>query len=213
MAVRKKKKTTKKTTKVKTAGSRTRKAKKSSGASRKKSAKSRPALSPEAMMAACQKAATPGKGHRSLDALAGSWNARTTFWMAPNAPPATSDGVSEHRWVLGGRYLEQVYRGDAMGGPFEGIGYTGYDNGQQRFVGTWMDSMGTGIMTSLGAGRPTDSKIAFMSRYFDPSSRKEVLFETLIRIQNRDHHTFEMWTRAPNGKRFRTMLAEYTRRS
>jgi hypothetical protein len=170
------------------------------------------AISPEAMMAACMEAATPGKGHRSLEPLVGSWSAKTTFWMAPDAPAWICTGTSEHRWVLGGRYLRQEFRGAGEGGPFEGIGYTGYDNGQQKFVGTWMDSMGTGIMASEGAGKPTSTRIAFTSKYFDPASKKEVLFDSLIRVQDRDHHTYEMWTLAPNGKRFRTMVAEYTRR-
>jgi hypothetical protein len=106
--------------------------------------------------------------------------------------------------------VQQVYRGTAMGMPFEGIGYTGYDNVQRKYVGSWMDVMSTGMMTSVGAGQP--SRMSFKSRMHDAVSKKEIVVDTILRVQDRDHHSFEMWAPAPGGKRFRTMLVEYTRK-
>jgi hypothetical protein len=166
----------------------------------------------DAMMAAWQKAMTPSDGHRRLEPMVGSWDAKTTFTMAPGAAPSVSEGVSEHRMVLGGRYLEQRYSGSSMGMPFEGIGYTGYDNVQKKFVGTWMDSFGTGLMNSAGVGRPTANAMSFLAECLDPSG-KRVKFECKVKIQDRDHHTYEMWTKAPGGRRYRTMLVEYSRKA
>jgi uncharacterized protein DUF1579 len=168
------------------------------------------APSQEEMMAQWQAAMTPGAAHARLTPLVGTWNAKTTFVMSPGAPAQVSDGTSVHRLVLGGRYLEQHYRGTSMDMPFEGIGFTGYDNVQQRYVGTWMDSFGTGLMNSLGVGRPTDERIDTVSEAIDPSGKK-VVFDTIVRIQNHEHHTFEMWTKGPDGKKYRVMLIEYKR--
>ena len=168
------------------------------------------APSQEEMMALWQKAATPAEGHRRLAPMAGSFRTKSTFTMTLGAPAQTSEGSSEHRLVLGGRYLEQRYTGSSMGMPFEGIGYTGYDNVQKRYVGSWMDSFGTGIMNSVGVGRPKDDEMKFESELIEPSGNK-VRFESIVRIQDQDRHSYEMWTWAPNGKRFRTMLVEYTR--
>ena len=55
--------------------------------------------------------------------------------------------------ILGGRYLEQRYEGTMMGQPFSGIGVTGFDNYKKKFVSTWVDSMGTAIMTMTRHGR------------------------------------------------------------
>lgn len=167
-------------------------------------------IDPDAMMAAWQKAMTPSEGHRRLAPMVGSWKARTTFVMAPGAPPEVSEATSVHRWVLGGRYVEQVYRGISMGMPFEGIGFTGYDNVQRRYVGTWMDNFGTGLMTSVGTGRPREAAMDFLAESCDPSGAI-VRFECKLRLRDRDHHTYEMWTKGPNGKRYRMMLIEYTR--
>jgi hypothetical protein len=177
-------------------------------ASKKKSA---PAMDHDAMMAAWAKASTPAEGHRRLEPMVGSWKARTTFTMAPGAPADVSEGSSENRWVLGGRYLQQTYSGTSMGMPFEGIGYTGYDNVQKKYVGTWMDNFGTGLMDSVGVGRPTESAMSFLAHSLDPSGRR-CAFECKVRIQDPNRHSYEMWTASPNGRRFRMMLIEYTRR-
>ena len=168
------------------------------------------AMSEAAMMAQWQVAMTPSAGHARLMPMVGTWRATTTFTMAPGAAAQVQGGTSVHRFVLGGRYLEQIYKGTAMGMPFEGIGYTGYDNVQKRYVGTWMDTFGTGLMNSVGVGSPTDQKIDFVSEAIEPSGKKKV-FESIVRIRNHAHHSYEMWTKGPNGKKYRTMLVEYER--
>ena len=168
------------------------------------------AMSEEAMMAQWQAAMTPSAGHASLTPMVGTWRTTTTFTMAPGAPAQVHGGTSVHRFVLGGRYLEQLYKGMAMGMPFEGIGYTGYDNVQKRYVGMWMDTFGTGLMSSVGVGRPTDEKIDFVAEAIEPSGKKKV-FESIVRIRDHEHHSYEMWTKGPNGKKFRAMLVEYER--
>jgi len=167
-------------------------------------------MSEAEMMAQWQTAMTPSAGHKRLAPMVGTFRAMTEFVMAPGVPPQVHDGISENRFVLGGRYLEQTYRGTAMGMPFEGIGYTGYDNPSKRYVGTWMDTFGTGLMISTGVGRPSDSKIVFATEAIEPSGRK-IHFDSIITVKDRDHHSYEMWTKAPNGRRFRNMIVTYVR--
>lgn len=176
-----------------------------------KAAKRAPAAMDEAaMMAQWQTAMTPSAGHARLMPMVGTWRAKTTFTMAPGAPEQVSDGTSVHRLVLGGRYLEQVYKGASMGMPFEGMGFTGFDNVQQKYVGVWMDVFGTGMMRSLGTGKPTDEKIEFICEAIEPSGQKRV-FDATVKIKGHDHHSYEMWTNGPDGKPYRVMLIEYER--
>lgn len=175
-----------------------------------KKASAKKGMDQAAMMEAWMKASTPSEAHQRLDAIVGKFRARTTFVMAPGDPEQTSDATSDHAWVLGGRFVEQRYKGASMGMPFEGLGYTGYDNVQKQYIGVWMDTFGTGLMPSAGVGRPSAKEIKFLAHAVDPTGRK-LKFETSVKIKDRDHHTFEMWTFTPGGKRFRTMIAEYTR--
>jgi hypothetical protein len=169
-----------------------------------------PWVDAEAMMAAWQTAMTPSKGHAALETFVGSWRTKTTFTMAPGARPEVSEGTSENSWVLGGRYLRQVFKGSSMGMPFEGLGYTAYDNVQKQYLGFWMDTFGTGFMTSVGVGKPKNGVFKSVAEGFEPSGHV-VRFDCVVRVRDRNRHTYEMWAKAPNGKRYCSMRIEYTR--
>lgn len=165
----------------------------------------------QAAMEAMAKAGTPGEPHKKLDAFVGTWNTKITMWMAPNAPPMTSTGTSENRWAMAGRYLEQRFKGDFMGTPFEGIGYTGYDNVKKQYWGTWMDSMSTGMMMATG-WMPDGKTWMFSGTYPDPISGKDTRVEERITINSPDQHTFEMYGMAPDGTMYKNMEMVYTRK-
>ncbi len=161
-------------------------------------------------MTAWHKAMTPAAAHQRLDPIVGKFRARSQFWAGVGAPPESGEGESDHLWVLGGRFIEQRYRGKIADMPFEGIGFTGFDNVQRKYVGSWIDTMGTGMMNSLGVGQPTNGEIAFVSEIHEPTGRRQT-FRSIIRIANGDRHSYELWTAGPDGREFRTMLVEYTR--
>lgn len=179
---------------------------------------SKPAAAPaqapsmdQAMMEAMMKAGTPGDAHKKLDAFTGNWDTKITMWMMPGQPPMSSTGSSENRWLFGGRYLEQRFKGDFMGMPFEGLGYTGYDNVKNQYWGTWMDSMSTAMMASTGSS--ADGKVwNFTGAMPDPMTGKDAKVEEKITIVDADHHTMEMWTPGPDGKMFKTMEIAYSRK-
>jgi hypothetical protein len=172
--------------------------------------KAAPPVDHEAMMAAWQTAMTPSKGHAALEVFAGSWRTKTTFTMAPGAPPDVSEGTSESLWTLGGRYLRQVFKGSSMGMPFEGLGYTAYDNVQKQYLGFWMDTFGTGFMTSVGVGKPKNGVFKSVAEGFEPSGHV-VRFDCVVRVKDRNHHTYEMWSKSPSGKKYCSMRIEYSR--
>ena len=90
-----------------------------------------PAMSPEeqAMMAAWEKAMTPGEQHARLaEHFEGIWDTRMSLWMEPGAEPMVSTGTSTSTMILGGRQLKMEFSGTFMDMPFMGIGFTGYDN-------------------------------------------------------------------------------------
>src|ERR1700693_2692208 len=110
----------------------------------------KPPMDEKTAMEMMQKLATPGEGHKRLDVLVGSWTAKASMWMDPSKPPQMTEGTSEQKWVLGGRFLEQRFEGQMMGGPFSGLGYTGYDNYKKQYLSTWMDTLGTATLVLTG---------------------------------------------------------------
>jgi hypothetical protein len=169
-----------------------------------------PATDEKAMMEAWMKVATPGQAHKWLEPVVGTWDAKITMWMAPGAPPQESTGTSENKWVLGGRFVEQRYEGTFMGQPFSGVGYTGYDNYKKKYIGTWMDTMGTMMMISQGDA--TGKTLTMTSTMDDIMTGKTATVKSEIKIVAPDHHVMEMWGPDPSGKQFKTMEIDYAKK-
>lgn len=169
-----------------------------------------PAPDEKAMMEAWMKASTPGDAHKKLESLVGTFNVKVKTWMKPGDPAAESSGVSEHKWVLGNRWVEQRFEGSFLGMPFSGIGYTGYDNIKKAYVGTWMDNMSTAMMLSTGSG--DDKSMTFKGTMADPMSGKDMPIEEKITITDKDTFTMEMWAPDPSGKMFKNMEILYERK-
>src|SRR6187455_1525106 len=62
-------------------------------------------------MDAWQKFMTPSEGHKALDHMIGTFDAKVTMWMAPGAPSTTSNGTSVNQWVLGNRNVQENFSG------------------------------------------------------------------------------------------------------
>lgn len=107
-------------------------------------------MSPDDMMAAMMKLATPDEHHAELGKAVGNWIANASFSMDPAGPPTVSQGTMSVKWVLGGRYTLAVLKMDFMGQPFEGHAYSGYDIAHQQYITTWADTMSTNITMMTG---------------------------------------------------------------
>ncbi len=177
-----------------------------------KPAKPAAAMSQDEMMKAWTAFGTPGAPHKALEGLVGSWDVKSKFWMAPGAPPTESTGTSENKMILGGRYLEQRYEGTMMGGPFSGIGVTAFDNYKKKFVSTWVDSMGTGIMMMTGTFDKAGKVITSWGMMDDPAEKRTMKAKTAVTLVDADHHTYESWHAGPDGKMTKDLEISYTRK-
>jgi hypothetical protein len=167
----------------------------------------------KAAMDAMMKAATPGDAHKKLAPMVGTFDAKIKMWMEPGAAPMESSGKAVNEWVLGGRFVQQKFDGTVMGQPFSGIGYTGYDNVKHTYVGTWMDSMSTGVMSSSGGDPdPSGKRWNFNASMMDPMSGEAMNIEERMTIVDNDHQIFEMYGPGPDGGMFKTMEITYTRK-
>jgi hypothetical protein len=164
------------------------------------------------MMKAWTAFATPGAPHKALEAFVGNWDVKSKFWMAPGAPPTESGGTSENKMILGGRYLEQRYEGTMMGGPFSGIGVTAFDNYKKKFVATWIDSMGTGIMVTSGTFDKAGKVITSLGTMDDPAEKRTVKVKTAVTLVDADHHTYESWSSGPDGKMVKSLEIHFMRK-
>ena len=166
----------------------------------------------KAMMEAMMKAMMPGDAHKLLDNMVGTFDVKVTAWMMPGQPPMDSKGTCVNSWIMGGRFVEQKFSGQFMGQPFNGLGYTGYDNVKKTYWASWMDNMGTGVMNSVGGTSDGGKSWKFSSTMADPMTGKEAPVEEKITVSDHDHHTLEMWSPGPDGKMTKVMEIAYTRK-
>ncbi|HEY7086596.1 MAG TPA: DUF1579 domain-containing protein [Tepidisphaeraceae bacterium] len=157
------------------------------------------------------KLATPGPQHEGLKPMAGTFDAEVTSVMAPGAPPDVSKAVMKNEMVLDGRFLRSTCEGSMMGQPFHGVGYTGYDNLKKKYVGVWMDTMGTMMMVSEGSADPSGKVLTFTSTMPDPETGKDMNCRQVVTIASNDKHTMEMFAPGPDGKEYKCMTIVYTR--
>ncbi len=157
-------------------------------------AATQPALGQEyddaAALAAYEKASTPSAAHAKLAELEGTWEMTVTMWMDPSADPLVSAATSSSKMVLGGRYLFDTVEGTAMGQPFSGMGWTGYDNIAGQYVSTWIDNFGTGIFTSQGDWDDEAGGLVMRGSYVDPVSGQEVKVKSVSRMDGPDKQIF-----------------------
>lgn len=174
-----------------------------------------PQMTPEeqAMMEACMKIATPGENHKHLQPLIGSWNTSTKIWMGgPGTPPMETKGTAQCRWVLGGRFVQEVYKGEFMGQPYEGLGMTGYDNFKNMYIASWADTAGTQLLTSKGQRDPSGKVFTFYGVMDDPIinvSGKSIKYVT--KIINENKRIFEIID-LHAGDDYKVMEIIYTRK-
>lgn len=167
----------------------------------------------EDIIAAWAKYAQPGEFHKNLEPLVGSWDFQTKWWAEPDAPPQESEGRSEGKWILGGRFIMENITGEMSGSQFHGMGIVGYDNYKQEYVYFWIDEMATSFMLSTGQADESGRVITFEGTFDDPvTGQKDKKFKSIFRILSNDRHIHESYSIGPDGKEFKSFEVTCTRK-
>lgn len=154
---------------------------------------------------------TPGKEQQDLAKMNGDWVYTSKFWMDPNAPAQTSEGLATCEMLLGGRYQQMTVTGKMMGMDFRGIGVTGFDNAKKVWVSSWIDNFGTGLMYMEGTYDDASKKIVFTGNMVDPTSGKDVAVKQTVKVLDDNNVLMEMFDNS-HGKEFKTMEINYTKK-
>jgi hypothetical protein len=170
------------------------------------------------MMAAMMEMAKPGENHKILQDTAGSWTYKVKWWMRPDAPPMESTGACSTKSAMDGRYVISEHSGKmSMTGPdgkmmdtsFQGIGTEGYDNAKKKFVASWIDNMGTGIMMMEGTYDPDTRTLTYIGEE-QPMPGMKMKVRQVVKYTDKDHHAIEFFeVRGP--AEVKTMEIVYTR--
>jgi hypothetical protein len=172
------------------------------------------------MMAMMVEFAKPGENHKRLQELVGTWSYAVKWWMSPDAPPMESTGTTVIRSVMDGRYVISEHTGSMqmpgdngkmMDMPFKGMSVEGYDNVKKKYVSSWIDNMGTGIMRSEGTYEPATKTLTYLAEY-EVMPGVKTKARQVIKCVDKDHHTMEYFEDR-GGKETKVMEISYARKS
>ena len=165
--------------------------------------------SPEEIEKMFAEFAKVGPQHKRLRKMAGVWSTESKSFYPDPENPTISKGMSTFKVLLGGRFVQQTFKGEYGGQPFQGMGLSGYDNAKKKYVGSWVDSMGTSIMASEGT---FDEKTKTLTEIATSSSP---IGEMKMKLTSKDldENTmfFTMFNITPDGKEVKMMEITYKR--
>jgi hypothetical protein len=166
----------------------------------------------QAMKEMYRKLGTPGAPHKMMANLEGAWITKSRSWMEPDKPPTESSGTCEQKMILNGHYLQQEFTGVMMGNPFTGISIMGYDNQNNKYVSTWIDSMSTGIYYFVGTASADGKTITQECNYEDPIKGPGI-WSSVTRIKDDNTMEYEMYLTPQGGKQEKMMEMTATRKA
>jgi Protein of unknown function (DUF1579) len=172
-------------------------------------------------MKAMMEMSKTNENHKLLASMNGNWAYTVKMWMDGDTSkkPQESKGTAVRKSIMDGRFFSMDVNGtmempDEHGKmktmAFHGMGTDGYDNAKKKFIGTWMDSMGTGMMNSEGDYDAATKTFTYNSEYMMMPGMNEKIKEVL-KLTDKDHMVFEYYE-TRGGKEMKTMEIDYTRK-
>lgn len=164
-------------------------------------------------MEACMVAGMPGEQHKWLAKNTGVWQGKSQMWMGPGMEPVAGQCTTTITSLYDGRYFKTEFSGNTPGmGPFQGSGILGFDNVSQKFVATWIDSHGSGIMNGTGEASKDWKTLTVTYSYNCPINKKVATMREVQTSESENSMTFELFMNDPkSGKEFKMMHVDYTR--
>ncbi len=164
-------------------------------------------------MQACMAAGTPGKMHAHLLQEVGVWKGKTTMWMGPGGESMKSECTSTITSVMDGHFAKCEMEGEFPGmGMYQSLGFSGFDNVSQKFVSSWLDNHGSGIMQGTGDLSADGKTMTWTYTYNCPIRKKPATMREIHRTTGDNAMTFEMYGDDPkSGKEYKMMEVEFTR--
>lgn len=148
--------------------------------------------------------------HEAMKKRVGEWNVKTKWWMDPSAPPKEGTATTRAELILGGYYLQETFKADFMGQPFEGRHLLGYDTIAKEYVSVWSDNMNP--VPSISRGNEKDGVVTMHGMNPDWGSDKKIKQWTKLSWDNDDQFTFRFYRAGPDGEDFKTGEFVYTRK-
>jgi Protein of unknown function (DUF1579) len=152
----------------------------------------------------------PGPAHRRLNGLAGTWDVVIRYRLGDKEHEGKAS--CEAKWILDGRFLQQVYKSRFQGKPYEVLQLLGYDSVGKKTIEIKLDNMSTGVLHNEGSISDDGRVITNFGKSVDPATNKPYKLRTVTTIVDHDHFTLEWFRTEEGGKESRVVSMSHTRK-
>jgi hypothetical protein len=154
----------------------------------------------------------PTPEHQQLGSFAGTWSFESR-WRGADGKSHTRTGISENRWILGGRFLECDATGQGEGERVESRIVLGFDPRQQRYFAVLLDSLTSYFLQPTGTYRASTRSFVLSGKERDPGAGSAFSYRLLLRVEGPDRYVIEVYFDTPGPAPMRLIEAVYTRRA
>ncbi|MFZ1312583.1 MAG: DUF1579 domain-containing protein [Chitinophagaceae bacterium] len=164
------------------------------------------------MMKAWQDFATPGPEHTWMNNHAGTWVCDSVAqWMDPAQPPTYSKATDVVTVAMNGLYQMSDFSSNMMGMEMKSHGMMGFDKMKKKFVLSWIDNLGSGIVQMEGSYDVATKTLNMSGKQSDPGMKKETAMRQVLTFHNDDSYTMAMYGTGHDGKEAKFMEGTFKR--
>jgi hypothetical protein len=151
----------------------------------------------------------PGPVHKQMESLAGKWDVEVTYVI--EGKERKGKATCEAKWIMDGRFLQQDYKSNLMGKPYNVMQLLGYDNNKKKTIEIVINNLGTGVLHNEGSISNDGKTITNEGEHLDPRSDKMTKLRTVTTIIDQDHYTLEWFHTNADGKEEKSVSLKHTR--
>jgi hypothetical protein len=113
---------------------------------------------------------------------------------------------------MNGLYQMGDFSSTMMGMPMTGHSTMAYDNAKKKFVLTWIDNMGSGIIYMTGTYDEATKTLELKGKQTDPITGKDTDIRQVNKYIDADNYTMAMYGPGMDGKEMKFMEGTFKRK-
>lgn len=173
----------------------------------------KPPMDPEAMMKAWTDFATPGPEHQWMASHTGTWVCDSLAqWMDPGQPPSYSKATDVLSVKMNGLYQVSDFSSTMGGQPMSGMGIMGFDKMKKKFVLSWIDNVGSGIVRMEGTYDEATKTLHMKGKQSDPGLQAESDMRQEMNFPDENTYIMTMYGTGHDGKEAKFLQGTFRRK-
>jgi len=148
---------------------------------------------------------TPSAIHTLFSNYTGSFKMEITMPMGKGKESSIITVDSEHKMLLGGRFLEMKQQGNMMGMDYQSIITIGFNNTDKKFALTTITNMGTGTLSLFGKWDDKTQSATLLGELTNPVTKNIIIVKQVVTFVDKNTILIESYDKENNQPEKKTV--------